>query len=338
MSATNRVVYISTLDGLYRARPDGTSYTVDCIGFKGKGPFRAPVLVDCDDSRVLYAGTTKSGMHRSRDGGNTWQEIDEGIVYKEIWAIAQHPKTGTLYAGTGPADVFMSADRGDTWSECETFGRLPTTKGWHGPQPPHVSRLRCVGLYRDDPQRIYGTIEEGWAVRSFDGGKTWEQLDDGIGHDGHHIALMPDNPRVLVAGCGEGVFRSEDGGSHWTETREGMGERRRYAPAPLVQHPARPNVIVTALSAGPFPRAEGGQAAFIRSQDQGRTWELSRQGLPEEPYAAVPRGLAGDPQDPNTYLCGMTDGTLWESTDGGESFRRILGDLPSIMSISVSRN
>jgi photosystem II stability/assembly factor-like uncharacterized protein len=175
-------------------------------------------------------------------------------------------------------------------------------------------------------------------VRSVDGGVTWEQLDQGIGHDGHHIVMMPKNPQVLVAGCGQGLFRSEDGGDHWVETLDGIGDRGRYAPAPLIQHPAAPDVIFTALSIGPFPRAEGGQAAFIRSDDQGRSWKLFRGGLPPEPYAAVPRGLAGDPENPNTYIAGMTDGTVWESTDGGESFRTILSGLPSILSLSVSRN
>jgi hypothetical protein len=69
MSASTRTIYLSTSDGLYRARSDGETYTVDCLGFKGKGEFRAPVLVDREDPQLLYAGTTKSGMYRSRDGG-----------------------------------------------------------------------------------------------------------------------------------------------------------------------------------------------------------------------------------------------------------------------------
>jgi hypothetical protein len=34
----------------------------------------------------------------------------------------------------------------------------------------------------------------------------------------------------------------------------------------------------------------------------------------------------------------MTDGTIWLSDDGGESFRQILGGLPSVSSIRVARN
>lgn len=339
MRATkNQVLYLGTADGLYRAVSNGEGYDLTCIGFQGQSAFRAAPLIDKDDPRTIYAGSTRSGMHRSRDAGTTWQEIDNGLAYKEIWSLAQHPKTGTLLVGTCPTDVFVSNDRGDSWEECAQLQRLPTTKAWTGPVPPHVSRLKWLALNADDPQRIYGAIEEGWTIRSLDGGKHWDQLDEGVGHDGHSIAVMPLNPSVVVASCGNGLFRSEDEGSHFVESNEGIGERRKYTPAPLIQHPARPDVLVTAVACGPAARPDGGQTAFIRSDDQGRSWQLSTQGLPAEPYVAVPRALAVVPEDPSSYFAGLTDGSVWASSDGGESWVQVMGGLPAVMAITVSPN
>jgi photosystem II stability/assembly factor-like uncharacterized protein len=337
-AAAKRSLYLTTADGVFRAVPEGETYALTSLGFKGQGTFRAPVLVDKDDVRTLYAGTTRSGMHKSADGGESWREIDNGLAYKEIWSIVQHPKTGALYVGTCPTDVFISDDRGESWQEAAQLQRLPTTKGWTGPVPPHVSRLKSIALHAERPGLVYGAIEEGWSIRSTDGGRTWEQLDQGTDHDGHSIAIMPREPQVIVSSGGKGVFRSEDGGSTFVESGQGIGDRRRYTPAPLVQHPSRPDTLVTAVACGPVARPEGGTTAFIRSDDQGRTWQISSQGLPPEPYVAVPRSLAVDPEDPSRFFAGLTDGTVWTSGDGAESWTQVMAGLPAVMGITVSPN
>ena len=35
----------------------------------------------------------------------------------------------------------------------------------------------------------------------------------------------------------------------------------------------------------------------------------------------MPRAVAGDPSDPDRVCVGMTDGTVWMTEDGGETFR-----------------
>src|SRR5216683_2309282 len=174
-----------------------------------------------------------------------------------------------LYVGTSPASVFRSDDRGETWHACETLCQLPSTRHWSGPVPPYISRLKDLAVSDDDPDLVFGAIEEGWVVRSRDGGATWQQIDQGVPHDAHTVRFVPGSPRTLVLGTQEGMLRSTDCGGTWTAANDGL-EGRAYTPAPLVTRASRPGVLfssVTAVGPGGWTRAEGGDAAFCRSDD-----------------------------------------------------------------------
>src|SRR4051794_13687740 len=116
--AAKRRIYVGTMDGLHEAVGNGGGYTTRPLGLQGEGALRSPVVFDCDKPGRMYAATSRGGVFRSEDGGETWQEINRGIVYKECWSIAQQPSTGELWVGTGPTAMFHSTDGGDTWNEC----------------------------------------------------------------------------------------------------------------------------------------------------------------------------------------------------------------------------
>jgi photosystem II stability/assembly factor-like uncharacterized protein len=333
---SDRVLYIGTADGLYEAKSEGNGHLASSLGLQGKGALRSAVVVDREDSRRIYAATAKSGVYRSEDGGRSWREINDGIIYKEAWSLVQHPKTGELCVGTGPSSVFKSSDGGDTWKDCEQLRSLPETIDWTFPRPPHVSHVKGLALCADDPKIIIGAVEEGWVVRSRDGGATWQNIKEGVEFDAHSVAVMPDNQTVVMATSGKGVYRSTNGADSFVNCSDGLD--CRYM-AQLVVHPARPKVLFTAAAAVPPPlwrRPEGAGSAFYRSENQGNSWERLSGGLPSH-FKAAPRAVAGDPEEPNSFFVGMTDGTVWSTQDGGESFRRIVADLPEVTSLRVAR-
>src|SRR5439155_9544834 len=162
------------------------------------------------------------------------------------------------------------------WQECENLLALHSTKQWTGPLPPHVSRMKSLGLDGSDPSAIYGAIEEGWAVRSLDGGGSWEQLAEGMDHDAHYITVMPDSSDVVIATGGKGVYRSSDRGTSWAKCDAGL-ESYRYTPAYVVVHSSRPKELLTTVTTtgpGGWTRPEGPGLAFARSDDQGATWHI----------------------------------------------------------------
>lgn len=332
MAKQDRVLLIGTANGLYRATPHNGSYEASLVGLQDSGFIRSPVVVDSSDPSRLYVGATRGGVFISEDAGKSWRESNRGIIHRDVWCVVQHPGTGALYAGASPASVYVSKDRGESWQECQSLGRLPTTKGWTGPQPPHVSRMKWLDVSQDG-RVIYGAIEEGWAVRSRDGGDTWEQIDT-VDHDGHMIAMMRDDPSVVLVATGKGMFRSADAGETWTESNKGI-EGRCYTPAHLVLHPRDAGTVMTAVTQvgpGGWARQDPG-TAFCRSTDQGQSWETLPGGLPRP--TPVPRSLAIDDEAPDTLFAGMLDGSVWISEDAAGSFRPVVQGLPQATSVKV---
>jgi photosystem II stability/assembly factor-like uncharacterized protein len=316
-----RTLLVGTNAGAFRVEVNGGQANVEGLGLEQAGGLRCPIVVDCGNPRVLFAGTVASGVLRSDDGGQSWREANQGLTKREVWWLEQHPTTGQLWAGTSPAAMFTSDDRGAHWRECDSVQRLPRIAEWTFPNPPHIAHVKHISLRADDPLDILAAVEEGWLIRSRDGGATWANLTEGTEFDSHTAYFMPrTEARVIVSTSGSGVYRSEDGGKSFSASDAGLD--RRYM-AQLVVHAARPEVVFTAAASTPPPgwsRPEGAHSAVYRSTDQARSWQRLTGGLPDD-LSAAPRAVAGDPEDATVMCVGMTDGTVWLTEDGGESFR-----------------
>jgi photosystem II stability/assembly factor-like uncharacterized protein len=114
-------------------------------------------------SHLLYAGTIKHGLLRSRDGGNSWAPLSGRIEKRWVSDLAldpQHP--GVLYASTRGNGVFKSDDEGVTWREMNTG--LP------------VKDIRSLAIDPKHPEIVYaGTTIDG-LLKTRNGGDAWIAL------------------------------------------------------------------------------------------------------------------------------------------------------------------
>src|SRR5205085_9863868 len=154
------------------------------LHWRSVGPFRGGrvLAVDGDpiDSRRFYFGAVNGGVWRTEDAGRTWQPIFDRENVGSIGAIAVAPSAPrTIYVGTGEADMRSDIAQG-------------------------------IGMFR-----------------SRDGGASWSAIGLSDTQQIGKILVDPRNPNVvLVAALGHpygpnderGVFRSTDGGQHWTKT------------------------------------------------------------------------------------------------------------------------
>jgi photosystem II stability/assembly factor-like uncharacterized protein len=219
---------------------------------------------------------------------------------------------------------------------------------WRLIGPHRGGRVVAVAGHPTDPLTFYFGAAAGGVFKSEDAGGTWRNVSDGAFRTAAvgALAVAPSDPEVLYAGMGEacirgnvshgdGVYRSTDGGRHWTHV--GLEDTRHIARIRV--HPQHPDwVYVAALGHAFGSNAERG---VFRSQDGGAHWE--RILFRDERTGAV--DLAMDPRNPRILYAALWEAWrtpwhlnsggpgsgLFKSTDGGDTWQELTGapGLPS---------
>ncbi len=161
--------------------------------------------------------------------------------------------------------------------------------------------------------------------RPFPARIVWQPLNEpGVGGALTAIAVHPANPeRVLAAGDMLGAAYSNDGGQSWQVTTGFVS----WELGEFTFHPRNPEEVWVGTMSGPH-----------RSLDGGRTWTLQREGFPPVSaghYSAPVQKILFDEANERRLLAfggshrrwaspGRPEwGAVWESTDGGENWRRL---------------
>lgn len=204
--------------GLYKTTDGGETW--DLVLEKGEWTGVTDVAMDPEDPNVLYAAThqrhrtvwgllnggPESGVYKSVDAGETWQELKSGLPSgdKGKMSIAVSPvKSNVVYVTielpgrTG--GVFRSEDFGASWKKMSDY-----VGGGTGPH--YYQEIYC------DPHRFDVLYHANvYLGRSQDGGATWEQVESGNKHvDNHAVAFHPTDPDFVLVGCDGGLYRSYD--------------------------------------------------------------------------------------------------------------------------------
>jgi photosystem II stability/assembly factor-like uncharacterized protein len=305
----------------------------------------------------LYAGGGSiwygPTVFRSDDLGATWSQSSAGLTYGDeapkisaVWNVtAAH---GALYAGVGPAGLFRSDDEGRTWSHIEGLTNHPTRSSWQPGAGGLI--LHSIVPHPADPARMWVAISAVGTFETRDSGATWEPRNQGVradfmpepapvtGQCVHKLVMAAGDPERLYQQNHCGVYRTEDGGQHWTEI---TGELPSEFGFPMVTHPRDP---LTAWVIPLTPPDQGrympdGAAAVWRTQDGGDSWTRTDRGLPQrDAYLGVLReAMARDDLDPVGVYFGTSTGQLYGSSDGGESWSEIVATLPPIWSVEAIR-
>jgi hypothetical protein len=234
------------------------------------------VAFDPRDPRLIFAGSFGQGLHRSADGGATWERLDfpEGSVM----SLAVSPADGAIYAGTEPTMLFRSRDGGESWVELEALRHLPSAPGWKFPPRPWTHHLRQIAPDPNRAEVIVAGVELGGVMRSEDDGVTWRDHAPGAIRDCHGLIFHPTAPgRVYEAGGGGSAW-SRDGGVTWERVDEGREAHYRHYLTGVATDPGNPDVWFVSASPTPW-HGTNANAAIYRKQGGGE-WEQCRGDLP----------------------------------------------------------
>ena len=207
-------------------------------------------------------------------------------------------------------------------------------------------RVTTVTGIPSQPRTFFMGTTGGGVWKTSDAGHKWTNLTDGqlpLGSMGA-VAVVESNPDIIYAGTGSskirsnvsigrGVYKSADGGKSW----QFIGLRDVGQISTIRINPKNPDEVFVAATGNPFKYSS--DRGVYRTRDGGKTWKkvlfindtLGAADLEFQAddarvlYAAMWHGI----RRPWTITSGSMDGGLYKSTDGGETWSKLGGGLPT---------
>jgi len=321
---------VGTLDGVITIAKAGDDWNVVRHALDGE---HVHALIQEPESGLWFAGIHKGGIYVSDDDGVTWEHRDAGLTQTNVYSLSHAVVDGhaRLFAGTEPSALFISDDLGLTWAEVPAFVDVPSYETWTFPGPPHESHLKHIAFAKDDPSKIYGSVEQGALVKSLDSGNTWQDFTN-LYVDCHRCIVDPrDSDHIYVTG-GQGLWISANGGQDWDNPFARGSEEGGY-PDQLVYKPSDPDYMIISagrMSPPNWKGEDGAQTRISRSTDAGKSWEIIGNGLldrfPHSVEAMTLEEAGGECQ----IIAATTGGDVLCSTDAGASWRTVVSGLGPI--------
>ncbi|HEY0528082.1 MAG TPA: glycosyl hydrolase [Gemmatimonadaceae bacterium] len=302
------------------------------------GPFRGgrSVAVAGSSKRPFeyYFGTTGGGVFKTTDGGVTWAPVTDKYFGGTIGAIGisesnpdivyvgggEYPIRGNVSHGDG---VWRTSDGGKTWTSLGLTDTRQISRVRVHPTNPDIVYVGALG-------HVFGPSAERGVYKTIDGGKSWRKVlyrNDSTGIT--DLVMDPSNPETLYAafwqawrtpwqlvsgGAGSGIFKSTDGGEHWTEITRNPG-----LPQSVIG-----NIGLTVSNANPnrvWATIEADSGGVFRSDDGGATWTRTNSERKLRQRAWYYTRIFADPKDANSVYVLNTG--MYRSTDNGKTFRSI---------------
>lgn len=209
--------------GLYKTTDGGSNWKKVLGGSEWTGV--TDIAIDPRDPNWMYAATWDrhrtvaaymgggpgSGLHRSTDGGETWEKLTSGIPKSNLGKIGiaispQNPDK--IYAAIEldltKGGVFMSVNRGKTW--------VKQSNAVAGATGPHYYQELYASPHKEG--RLY--LVNNSMLTSDDDFKTFGIMKrDGMHSDSHALVFKKNDPGYMLVGTDGGLYESFDTSQNW---------------------------------------------------------------------------------------------------------------------------
>ena len=285
------------------------------------------ILIDKDNSNLIYAGGVSGGLWKSTNAGLTWKIVPgtDQLEFSGVVSICQ-TINGDIYFGTGEGatsnmsgasngasafiggGIYKSTD-GVTFSQLESTApnNLISTNF-------DFASVTEMAAHKTEPNTLYAATRRGIKV-STDGGQSWQA---GLASAAEFFDVEVANDGSVFASTSSGIFYSEDGtaGSFSQLASVGATFGGGSGRIEIALSPSDVNYVYAVFSnQGGLGRYKG----IYRSTDKGETWDLilpGWSGTTAPTYnifnqqANYAMAIAVDPQNKDRIIVGGLD--LWE--------------------------
>lgn len=237
------IVYVAAQGSLYSKSPERGIYkstdggsTWNKVLYVDENTGCAELSMDMNNPLILYAamwehgrlpwkvisGGPGSGLYKSTDGGISWTKMKDGLpteMGKMAIAVCRS-NSDRVYAliegnsETSNKGLYISSDSGKNWSHVSSDHRL-VQRAWY-----------YTEVFTDPKDEFTLYVLSAPALRSIDGGKSWENIDGAHG-DYHDLWINPHNPKNMAMADDGGVSITLNHGKTWS-TQSNMPTAQLY--------------------------------------------------------------------------------------------------------------
>jgi hypothetical protein len=209
--------------------------------------------INPDVEEKAYSRTAGGKVNKS-SSSFTWTELGPlNWTFTSGWnpgvgrltSVAVHPSDPTtIYVSSPGGGIWKSTSSGSSWTPLIDF----TNSSWM-----NVFHL-CIDP--GNPATLYASVTSGGVLKSTDSGVNWSAT--GSGPSGSkQVKVHPSNPNIVFCAAINGIWRSTNGGTNWTQVETSTKEDIEF-------NPANPDIM--------YASGSGGTGCVWRSVNNGLTW------------------------------------------------------------------
>lgn len=254
---------------------------------------------------VLYSAFEGGPVHRTQNGGETWQEVGSpgaGVVIS--LAVSPHDSKKVCAVGVGPgAGAFLTENAGQTWARF-TSPNLPTS-------------VSALAFDLGDPSTMYaGGLNS--VSRSTDSGQTWTQTSVGLEPSDSPIqfATHASVPNTVYMIARWSLHRSTDGGSTWATVLPKVTPNDSIGSV-FTWSPSDPQICYVALNGHGLLSSTDGGYTFASLPIESNVTIYGMAVHPSSPSTLHKLSSYYDPQIYGSYLeirSSTNAGSSWQTT------------------------